>query len=157
MVLNRKGANDTQRQGLGFVHPSIRLRTAASLVLIVPLGFWLRRLNLGPESRWIANWGGSLSYEVFWMLVVFLFVPRPQRITAIAVGVCAATYMLEFAQLWHPPPLQMIRSTFLGRAVLGTAFSWWDLPIYPVGCALGWLWLRGLCKWGDRAAGPPAH
>ncbi|MEE9212976.1 MAG: DUF2809 domain-containing protein, partial [Phycisphaeraceae bacterium] len=67
------------------------------------------------------------------------------------------TCALEFAQLWHPPWLQMIRSTFLGRAVLGTTFSWWDLPIYPVGCALGWLWLRGLCKWCDRAAGPPAH
>jgi len=43
-------------------------------------------------------------------------------------------------QLWQPPWLQTIRSTFLGGAVLGNSFSYWDLPAYPIGCLLGW-WL----------------
>jgi len=77
----------------------------------------------------------------------------------IAVTVCLVTCLLEFAQMWQPPLLQMVRSTVMGRALLGTTFMWRDLPIYPVGCVLGWLLMRRLAA-GTRgvqdAVGPDA-
>ncbi len=54
----------------------------------------------------------------------------------IPMWVFAITCGLEFLQLWHPPILEQIRSTFIGRASLGTTFSWWDEPHYVLGCVL---------------------
>lgn len=104
----------------------------------------------GPGRRWVNDWGpASVAYEIFFMLLVFLIVPRRGAITPIAVGVCATTCVLEVLQLWQPPWLQAVRSTFPGGALLGTSFSWWDLPAYPVGCILGWFLLHGLLRLSD--------
>ena len=71
------------------------------------------------------------------MLAAFLVVSRPELATWIAAGVVLVTCGLEFLQLWHPPWLQAIRSTFLGASLLGTSFSWWDFPAYVVGAGVG--------------------
>ena len=70
----------------------------------------------------------------------------------IAVGVLLATCVLEFLQLWHPPWLQVMRSTFLGESLFGTSFSWWDFPAYVVGAVVGWIVLRRLAR-SERARG----
>jgi hypothetical protein len=62
----------------------------------------------------------------------------------IAIGVFVVTSLLEVLQLWHPWALEQARATFLGRALLGTTFAWWDFPHYALGCALGWVWMRGI-------------
>lgn len=54
-----------------------------------------------------------------------------------AGAVLVATSILEGLQLWQPPLLEAIRDTFVGHAVLGSTFSWADLPHYVVGAALG--------------------
>jgi hypothetical protein len=41
--------------------------------------------------------------------------------------------MLEFLQLWRPPLLQAVRSTFLGHALVGSSFAWSDFPYYGAG------------------------
>jgi hypothetical protein len=53
-----------------------------------------------------------------------------------------------FLQLWHPPLLEQIRATLIGKLLLGTTFVWWDFPHYILGCIFGWLWLRQLHKIG---------
>ena len=40
--------------------------------------------------------------------------------------VLAVTFALEFLQLWKPPFLQAVRSTFLGHVLIGSSFSWFD-------------------------------
>jgi hypothetical protein len=62
----------------------------------------------------------------------------------IAAGVLAATCVLEFLQLWHPPFLEALRSNFLGATILGTTFDWTDFPYYFAGSGIGWLWLSML-------------
>ncbi len=128
----------------------LRCRVLVVLLIVIPLGFALKYYR-GPGHWWVNNWGpASVAYEVCFMLLAFLAVPRRSAITPIAIGVCTLTCLLEFLQLWQPPWLQAIRSTLLGAALLGTSFAWWDLPAYVIGCVLGWFLLHGLLSAGKE-------
>jgi hypothetical protein len=111
-----------------------------SLLVITPVGF-LCKLYAGPAQNWFNNYAAGVLYEIFWCLILFLFWPGRRRAAKIALGVLVVTTLLEVLQLWRPWLLEQIRSTFLGRALIGTTFSWWDLPHYVLGCALGWVWM----------------
>ena len=113
--------------------------TLLSLIIIVPVGFAVKFYS-GPGSSWANNSLAGVFYEIFWCLVVFFIRPRTRPVT-IAALVFIITCALEFLQLWHPPFLQALRATFLGRAVLGTTFVWADFPYYVIGSAVGWAWL----------------
>jgi hypothetical protein len=102
------------------------------------------KLYSEPGRRWFNDFGAGLLYEIFWILIVFAIFPRIKLINKIPVWVFIITSALEVLQLWHPKFLEMIRSFFIGRALIGTTFSWWDFPHYAIGCYLGWLWLRWL-------------
>ena len=126
----------------------------AALFIIIPVGF-LCKFYTGPAHRWFNNYGAGLLYEVFWCLVVFFFIPAKKYTTPIAISVFVITSILEILQLWHPWFLQQARSTFLGRALLGTTFVWWDFPHYLLGCAVGWLCMRVISRTFDRPDPPP--
>ena len=130
------------REGCGWLGAA-RLRAVAALGVLVPVGFAAKAYR-GPSQWWINNWGSSFAYEIFFMLLAFAVVCRHRTAGPIAVAVCVATCVLEFAQLWTPPWLVAVRSTFIGQCVLGNVFAWWDLPAYPIGCVLGYLLLRRL-------------
>jgi hypothetical protein len=126
-----------------------RLWTLVCLLGIVPLGF-ATKFYAGPAAHWVNNSVGGVPYEIFWCLLIFLIVPRA-RPGIIAAAVLVATCLLEFLQLWHPPLLEALRSTFIGRTVLGTSFTWSDFPYYFLGCGVAWVgmrWLRGPLKLG---------
>ena len=116
-----------------------------SLCIVTPSGFLFKAYS-GPAHKWFNNYGAAVLYEIFWCMVIFLFCPRKKVATKIAVGVFIVTSLLETLQLWHPWFLQKARSVFLGRALLGTTFVWWDFPHYVLGCIIGWLCLRALSK-----------
>ena len=113
----------------------MKLRRTVFLAMIAVATFGLAaKLYPRPGRWWINNWGpASVAYVVFFMLAAFLIVPRRELATRIAMVVLLTTCALEFLQLWHPPWLQAMRSTFLGVSLLGTSFSWWDFPAYVVG------------------------
>jgi hypothetical protein len=119
----------------------VRKRILLSLLAITPLGF-LFKVYAGPGHQWFNNSAAGMLYVIFWCLVPFFLWPRKRSATRIAVVVLAATSMLEVLQLWHPWLLEQVRATFLGRALVGTTFSWGDFAYYLLGCALGWLWMR---------------
>lgn len=128
---------------------NLRLRIIPALLVVTAFGLAMKFYR-GPAAWWVNDWGpASVAYEVFFMLLVFLIVPRRGAVTPIAVGVCAATSVLELLQLWQPPWLQTVRGTDLGAALLGNSFSAWDLPAYPIGCMIGWLVLHGLLGRSD--------
>jgi hypothetical protein len=122
-------------------HSQVRLRVALSILLVVPIGLALKFYR-GPARAFLNDWTSSLAYECLWMLVAFFFVPRRRAIWRIAVGVFVATCIVEVMQLWHPPVLEAIRETFVGRCVLGTTFDPKDFAAYAVGCAIGAAWLH---------------
>ena len=115
------------------------------LLVVTPLGF-LSKSYSGPGHKWFNNYGGGVLYEVFWCLVIFFFVPSRKNAFSIAVGVFLVTSVLEVLQLWQAGFLQQIRSTFLGGALLGNTFVWWDFPHYALGCFIGWCFMRVLSR-----------
>ena len=116
-----------------------------SLCAVTPLGF-LFKFYSGPGHKWFNDYGAGLLYEVFWCLVAFFFVPHRKYIMRIVVSVFIVTCVLEILQLWHPAFLERIRETFLGGALLGSTFVWWDFPHYVLGCVVGWLCMRVISR-----------
>jgi len=118
-----------------------RTYTVLSLLLVTPLGFLLKFYS-GHVQWWFNDYGAEVLYEVFWILVAFFFFPNKKSAKRIPVCVFIITSALEFLQLSHPWLLEKIRSYFLGRALIGTTFAWWDFPHYAIGCVIGWVWIR---------------
>jgi len=124
------------------------------LCIIVVTGFSFKAYS-GPGCNWFNDYGAAVMYEIFWCLIVFLFVPSPKRIIPIALSVFLITSVLEVLQLWHPWFLEQIRSTFPGRALIGTTFVWWDFPHYLIGCLIAVLCMRAFSKSLNRST--PRH
>ncbi|MBO3463631.1 DUF2809 domain-containing protein [Aetokthonos hydrillicola Thurmond2011] len=116
-----------------------------SLLIVIPIGF-LFKYYTGLAHEWFNDHAAAIFYEIFWCLFGFLFFRSRSTVTQITLWVFIITCILEFLQLWHPPVLEDIRATLIGKWLIGTTFDWWDFPHYALGCVLGWLWLRQLQK-----------
>lgn len=110
-----------------------------SLLICIPIGFY-SKFYRGPASRWVNNSLSGVFYEIFWCLLIFLIADNAKP-WMIAASVLIITCVLEFLQLWHPPFLELLRNTFIGKTVLGTSFTWSDFPYYFLGSGIGWLWI----------------
>ena len=120
---------------------NMRIKVLLWLMFITPLGF-LFKFYSGAWNIWFNNYGAGLLYEIFWILVFFFLFPQKHNIIKIPVWVFISTSLLEILQLWHPWFLEQIRSTFIGQALIGTSFVWWDFPHYVIGCLLGYLIIK---------------
>ena len=137
------------------IAPATRAWTAASLLLIIPVGL-ASKFYGGPAANWVNNALSGAFYEIFWCLFVFLWAPRTRPVL-IALSVLGITCALEFLQLWHPPLLEALRHNFLGRSLIGSDFAWTDFPYYFLGGGLGWLWIRALQRAGVNQAAREAR
>lgn len=120
-----------------------RMALLISMIIIVPLGYVVRFHGLTPE--WFNDLFGSIAYEIFWVLLVAFLLPKASPLWS-AVGVCLATCVIEFLQLWKPPFLQAIRATLPGMLILGNTFNWFDFISYFMGSFCGWVWMRSLLQ-----------
>jgi len=120
---------------------AIRKRIIVSLLIVTPIGF-LFKFYSGPTHWWFNDYGAGLLYVIFWIMVVSFFFPDRNWINRIPVLVLIVTCALEVLQLWHPWFLEKVRSYFIGRALIGTTFAWWDFPHYFLGSLIGWFWLK---------------
>ena len=127
-------------------------RIILSLLIIVAVGLLSKRYT-GFGRSWVNDFSGDILYEIFWCLFIFLLIPSRKAMNQIPIWVFSITCTIEFLQLWHQPDLDSIRSTFLGKLLLGTTFSGRDFPHYLLGCIIGWLWLRQIVR-VDKAKTP---
>jgi len=127
----------------------IRIYIGFFLLLVAPTGF-LFKFYSGPAQWWFNNYGAGALYEIFWILVIFFIFPKRELINKISISVFIVTCALEFLQLWHPMFLKKIRSYFLGSALIGTTFTWWDFPHYAIGCLIGWRVIKLTVKFHSR-------
>ena len=123
---------------------SYRVALFLCAIVLLPIGYWVRFSQFGAE--WLHDSGGSLAYQIFWILLVMGCFPKASMMR-VAIAVCFASCAIEFLQLWKPPFLQAFRATLPGRLVLGNTFSWSDFPPYFVGSFLGWAWVKALRQW----------
>ena len=124
---------------------SSQLLTLISLLIVIPLGFATKFYN-GIYANWVNNSLGGVFYEIFWCLVIFLICSKLSPFI-IASIVFIFTSVLEFLQLWKTPFLEIIRSNFIGRTLIGTSFTWSDFPYYLIGCVASIFLIRWiLCR-----------
>lgn len=116
----------------------VRTKTLLYLTFITVLGFGFKYYP-GPGHYWFNNYIAGVFYEIFWCLAIFLVFPKRENAFKIALLVFIITSLLEFLQLYNPPIIQAVRSTFVGRTLIGTTFSWWDFLYYGVGCVGGYI------------------
>jgi len=118
--------------------------TLLSIGMIIPLGFY-SKFYAGPAEVWVNNSLGGILYVIFWSLFASLFFARIS-VWKIAAIILVVTCLLEILQLWHPPLLEVIRSTFIGVTLIGNSFSWLDLVHYVIGFFLSFTLLNVLRK-----------
>lgn len=116
-----------------------RTRLFISILTLFVLGFATKFYG-GPRSLWVSNHLGDILYEIFWCLLISLLVPQMPILKNVQL-VFVITCVLELLQLWHPSFLTTARNTFIGHAILGSAFDLWDIPHYAVGCLIAYFWL----------------
>ena len=93
-----------------------------------------------PE--WWRDNGGGVPYVIFWITACFVIFPFRKSIISICLGVTLATCLLELLQLWQPLWLEQFRTSRFGAALLGSEFSWSDMPPYFLGGLTGYVVLR---------------
>lgn len=110
--------------------------------IIVVLGV-ASKLYRGPFRLWLNNSLGGVFYVIFFILLFSLFVTK-RNILKVSIIVLLATSALEVMQLWKPPFLQIIRSTFLGATFLGNTFVPSDFIYYIIGAIAGYFLTKAL-------------
>ena len=98
----------------------------------------LLTIGLGLLSRnvsFIPLFIGDMLYAVmFTMILRFVFLSRPWN--QIALGAIVVCFCIEFSQLLSYDIMITLRSTLLGKLVLGQGFLWSDLLAYTAGVLL---------------------
>ena len=122
----------------------IRIVTSLNILVITSLGF-ASIFYAGHGAKWFNDSFGGLLYEVFWWLVISFILIKAKPWT-IALNVLIITCILEILQLWHPVFLEVIRSTFIGRTIIGTSFVSSDFIYYFFGSLVGWAFLVKIRK-----------
>ena len=115
--------------------------TVITLIILIPVGL-LTKSYSGPASLWVNYSLGGILYVIFWSLFFSVLLPKTKPLK-IALSVFIITCILECFQLWHPSFLESIREHFLGRALLGTSFSWLDMLHYLIGFFISFILLTG--------------
>ncbi len=129
-----------------------RLTVWQHLLWIVPLGLGLK-LYRGPGAWWVNDYAAAVLYELCWIILVFGLFASQRLVFRIPLGVFVATSILECLQLSRAGPLELVRASFLGRALIGTTFDPWDFPVYLASCLLGWWWLRRMWRRAQEPSG----
>ena len=116
------------------------LKKLLLIIFIVVCGLSTKFYS-GPFADWVNDSAGGVFYVVFWCLLINLL-RRGLSPGGITITVLLITSLLEFLQLWHPPFLEWIRSSFTGRTLIGTTFNPTDFIYYIIGSLLGYWILR---------------
>ncbi|TAK80871.1 MAG: DUF2809 domain-containing protein [Aquabacterium sp.] len=112
-----------------------RLLTNLAIAAVIALGL--------ASRRWpwlLPAWLGKYPGDALWATMVFfcfawvLPAASTLRLAALALG---TSWLVEFSQLVHAPWLDAVRDTAPGHLVLGSTFTWLDLPAYAAGVLLG--------------------
>src|SRR6056297_2709085 len=125
---------DLNRISMQKIHPT----TWKVIILIFIVGALGITAKLVPfaEGTWISHNLSGLFYVTELCLILYLIFPDHSSVVLALAGFLI-TSLLEIMQLWNPDFLEWVRSSFVGRSILGSTFSWLDYPYYLGGAILG--------------------
>ncbi len=99
------------------------------ICLIIILGLLSRKISFIPLFI-----GDALYGIMIFFIMQFIFIDLDLKtLVFISLLIC---YMVEFSQLLQIEWLKNIRSTTLGRLILGQGFLWSDIVSYTVGITM---------------------
>ncbi|WP_430883278.1 DUF2809 domain-containing protein [Fusibacter sp. JL216-2] len=90
---------------------------------------------LSRQIEWIPVFVGDILYAVMMYFIIELILFRKKSLI-VAVFALLLTYLIEFSQLYKADWIIGIRSTLLGKLVLGQGFLWSDIYSYTFGIIL---------------------
>ncbi len=90
---------------------------------------------LSRQIEWIPVFVGDILYAVMMYFIIELILFRKKSLI-VAVFALLLTYLIEFSQLYKADWIIEIRSTLLGKLVLGQGFLWSDIYSYTFGIIL---------------------
>src|SRR6056297_1578189 len=105
------------------------------IIVVGALGIGAKLLPFA-EGTWISHNLSGLFYVTELCLILYLIFPDHSSVV-LALAAFLITSLLEILQLWNPDFLEWVRSSFVGRSILGSTFSWLDYPYYLGGAILG--------------------
>ena len=111
-------------------------------IILIPMGLYTKQYS-GIASNWVHNYFGGIMYVVFFSLL-FSIIFNKTNILKIVVLVFIITTIIEILQLWHPQFLESIRASFLGKALIGSTFSYFDIVHYFIGMILSYWIIKRL-------------
>lgn len=109
------------------------------LLALIPIGI-STKFYYGPERDWVHDYAGDIIYTMFFFFLFHLIWNRTNTIILAGAAFGFST-VVEFTQLIDTNFLKVIRSTFLGRTLVGTGFTTTDILYYLLGSVLGWIML----------------
>ncbi|WP_159790387.1 DUF2809 domain-containing protein [Sodalinema gerasimenkoae] len=112
---------------------------AIAMLICIPVGIGTKFYS-GILETWVQDSAGGMIYVMFGMFLLGFIFPELAA-GAIAIIVFLLTSLIEFSQLSQHPILEAIRTTFIGRLLIGTTFDLWDFLHYGIGCMIGWFLL----------------
>jgi hypothetical protein len=114
------------------------------IFFLVPIGFYSKFYN-GFAKNWVNNSLGGVFYVMFFAFF-FSVIFSKSNVINISIIIGLATSVLEIIQLWKPPFLELVRSNFLGRTLLGNCFTYSDFIYYLIGTILSVICLKFIEK-----------
>lgn len=118
-------------EGINWKMKKTRLLYFLLLIGIIILGLLSRKIEAVPLFV-----GDLLYAQLVYFIMRFVFInTKPLKIALLSLLTC---YGIEICQLCQVQWLADIRSTQIGRLILGQGFLWSDMAAYTLGIAIAY-------------------
>ena len=114
-----------------------RIAYLVILIILIPLGFYLKEFT-GQYQNIVNNKFAGSIYVMFWSFLAILLFPKSNKLYVL-LWVLAITIGLEFTQFLEFPWLLELRKSYIIKALIGSSFTWSDIPYYLIGSIITFL------------------
>ncbi len=116
--------------------------TSQILYFLITLLVIIIGITVRLKQEWFPDfvnlWLGDLLYAVMMFFAISFLFPNKKALHR-AFAAAIVCYAVEFFQMYHAPWIEAVRSTLLGKLILGRGFLWSDVLAYSAGVVMAYL------------------